>query len=257
MDALMLHHVVSGRPDGQALVLLGSLGSTLAMWEPVLELLEPHLRVIRIDHLGHGGSPVPAAPYSLDDMGREVLRVMDHLSIPSAHVAGVSLGGLIGQWLALNAPHRLNSLVVMCSASHFPPESAWRDRAAVVRAEGMAAIADAVVERWLTTSFAQAHPDVRAQLVEMVSSTPVSGYAACCEVLAEADLSDDLGRIDIPLLAIAGADDPATPPERLASIVESVPNGRLVILESAAHVPTYEQPVALAAAILNHIGRGD
>ena len=154
-DAVKLHHALDGLPDGPALLLGGSLGTTLEMWEPQLAALEPIAQLVRFDIRGHGRSPVPAGPYRIDDLGRDVLRLMDDLQLERASYCGLSIGGMVGQWLAINAPERLDRLILICTGAFLPPADPWLERAAAVRGAGTPeVIADAVVARWFTEPFA-------------------------------------------------------------------------------------------------------
>src|SRR5215203_6172649 len=159
-----LHHEVHGPADASVLLLGGSLGTTLAMWDGQTPLGQ-RLSTVRYEHRGHGRSPAPPGPYEIADLGRDVIALMDRLELQRASHCGVSLGGMVGMWLAANAPERVDRLILICTSAHMPPAWAWAERAATVRrSDGTEAIADAVVERWLTPGFAAARPDVRAAL---------------------------------------------------------------------------------------------
>ena len=155
--------------------------------------------------------------------------------------------------LAARDPHRVDRLVVLCTGAKLDPASAWTERAAAVRAGGAAVVASAVVARWFTPAYLDTHPDVRRRCEEMVAATPAEGYAGCCEAIAAMDLRPDLAAITAPTLAVAGADDPATPPEHLAAIAAGVRDGRLLVVPDAAHLANVEQPAAVTAAILDHL----
>jgi 3-oxoadipate enol-lactonase len=252
--AVEVHHVVSGREDGPVVVLSNSLGATHRMWDANLAELERHFRVVRYDTRGHGGSPVPVGRYSIDDLADDVVALLDRLGVESAHVVGLSLGGMTGMRLAARNPDRVDRLVVLCTGAHLTPSSAWTDRAATVRAGGTEAVAEAVVARWFTPGFLEAHPEVKAESEATVAATPAEGYAGCCEVIATMDLRDDLPSITAPTLAIAGADDPATPPPHLEAIAEAVKDGRLLVVPDSAHLANAQQPETITPAILEHLG---
>jgi 3-oxoadipate enol-lactonase len=235
------------------LILGGSLGTTLAMWDGQAPLAE-RLRFVRHDHRGHGRSPVPPAPYELADLGRDVLALMDRLGLERASYGGVSLGGMVGMWLGAHAPERIERLVLICTSAHMPPASQWAERAAAVRRAGTTdVVADAVVERWLTPGYAAEHPGVRASLRNMLVSIPPEGYAACCGVLERMDLRPVLGRIGAPTLVISGSDDPATPPEHQRLIAAAIPGARHEVVGPAAHLAPVERPDAVNALILDHL----
>lgn len=250
----LLGHDILGADDAPPLILGSSLGTTRDMWDPQQGALSVRLQVIRYDHLGHGASPVPVGPISLEELGRAVLGLADHLGVTRFHYAGLSLGGMVGMWLAINAPDRIDRLVLLCTSAHLPPADAWRERAQVVRQHGCAAIADAVVDRWFTPSFAQARGDVVGPLKESLKATPPVGYAACCEAIADMDLRNDLQKIGAPTLVIAGADDSATPADGHARVIASaIPVAQLAVVQHAAHLANVEQPSAVTRLILDHL----
>jgi 3-oxoadipate enol-lactonase / 4-carboxymuconolactone decarboxylase len=233
----MTHHVIEGPDDAPVVALSGSLGSTHAMWDEQAAALAGEFRVLRIDHRGHGGSPSPPGPYTVDDLAGDALALLDELGIDRVAFVGLSLGGAVGQVLALRAPERIERLALCCTSSHFGPPENWTDRAATVRAGGMAAVAPAVLERWLTPA---APPAMRARLEAMLLSVDPEGYAACCEAIAAFDVRGRLGALRLPVLAIAGSDDPATPPEWLEEIADEVPGARLHVLDGARHIANVE-----------------
>jgi 3-oxoadipate enol-lactonase/4-carboxymuconolactone decarboxylase len=228
------------------------------MWTPCVGALAEQFRVVRVDTRGHGESPAspPGTSCSLADLGRDVLEVLDELGVERAHIAGLSLGGIAALWLAIHSPQRVARLAVLCAAAHLPPASGWHDRAAAVRADGMAAIADIPGRLWITGALATRDPELLGRLQAMQADVDPESYAQCCEALAGTDLRADLGRVAAPTLLIAGADDPAAPPDALRAIAEAVPGARLQVLESAAHIATVEQPAAIVQALLAHFGGG-
>lgn len=258
--AVPVAHEVEAAPDlpadAPAVVLSNSLGATRAMWDAQVPELARHFRVVRYDTRGHGASPVRPGPASIDDLVDDLVALLDTLGIDRAHVVGLSLGGMTAMRLAAREPHRVDRLVALCTSALLPPASAWHDRADLVRSRGTRAVADAVVERWYTGAFRASEPRRVADAVAMVSATPAEGYAACCEAIAGMDLVADLPRIKAPTLAIAGADDPATPPDHLERIAEGVSDGRLLVVPRAAHLANDEQPGTITPAIIEHL-RGD
>lgn len=246
--------MVSGREDGPVLVLSHSLGSTMAMWDANLPELEERFRVVRYDTRGHGRSPVPAGPYTIDDLADDVIALLDRLGVAKAHVVGLSLGGMTAMRLAARRPDLVDRMVVLCTSARLGPSSAWRERAELVRTSGTRTVGDAVVARWYTTAYLDAHPEVAAAGVATIAATPPEGYASCCEVIAAMDLRPDLPSITAPTLAIAGAEDPATPPPHLQLIAEGVANGDLLVVDKAAHLASAEQPSKVTRAILQHLG---
>jgi len=248
-----VHSVVTGRADGPVVVLSNSLGSTHRMWDAQLADLEQRFRVVRYDTRGHGESPVPPGPYAIDDLADDLVALLDRLEVERAHLVGLSLGGMTAMRAAACNPDRVDRLVLMCTAAQLPPASGWTDRAATVRADGTVAVAVAVVARWFTPEHLASHPDIRQRHESMVAATPAEGYAGCCEAIAALDLRADLSSIIAPTLAIAGADDPATPPAKLREIADGVKDGRLLIVSHAAHLANAERPDAITHAVIEHL----
>jgi 3-oxoadipate enol-lactonase/4-carboxymuconolactone decarboxylase len=248
-----LYYERHGDPTAPPVLLLGSLGSDLHMWDPQIRALSARAHVIAVDHRGHGGSPAPAGPYTMADLGGDVIALLDTLGLEAVHFVGLSLGGAVGQWLAAHHPQRVQTLAVMCTAAHFAPAQPWLDRAATVRADGVASIARSVVERWFTPELAQRDPGLVARHVAMVSGTDDEGYAACCEALAHWDGRADLARIVAPTLVIAAQQDGPTPPSTLQSIADGVAGAEFHVLSPGAHLANVEQAGAVTRLLEAHI----
>jgi 3-oxoadipate enol-lactonase len=242
MSPVELWHRVDGVAAGTPVLMINSLGADLSMWEPQLDALGGRHRVIRYDARGHGRSAVPPGPYTVDDLGRDALALLDGLDVARAHVVGLSLGGMTAMWLAAHAPERVGRLVLCCTSAQLGPPGPWAERAALVRARGAAAVAEAVVGRWLTPAFAAARPADVATLRAMVAATPAEGYAGACAAIERMDQRSALPGITAPTLVIAGADDPATPPAHAELIAAAVPGARLEIVPDAAHLATWQHP---------------
>ncbi|HLI60440.1 MAG TPA: 3-oxoadipate enol-lactonase [Solirubrobacteraceae bacterium] len=258
MSPVALHHVADGPADAPVLLLGGSLGTTLAMWDPQVRALSAARRLIRFDHRGHGGSPAPEGPYTIAELGGDVIGVLDRLGIARADYAGVSIGGMVGQWLAIHAPERLGRLVVICSAPDTLNPDAFRERARTVRAAGATEpIADAVVANWFTAPYAAAHPDVVAAHRRMIAETPVEGYAGCCEAVATHDVVADLGAVRAPTLVIAGAQDRAIPPAQGERIAAAIPGARFELLDPGSHLASVERAEEVNRLIIEHLEGSD
>jgi 3-oxoadipate enol-lactonase len=253
MTAVELSFAVDGLSGAPTVVLSNSLGSTPAMWDPQFPALAERFRVVRYDHRGHGRSPVPDGPYDLDDLGADVLALLDRLGLERVHWCGLSLGGMVGMWMAINAPERIDRLVLCCTSARLGPPEMWADRAATVRAQGVEAVADAGIERWLSPGFIEREPEIAAGVRAMLVATPAEGYAECCGVIERMDQVPELGEIRAPTLVIAGEDDPATPPEHGALIASTVPGAQLAIVNDARHMATIEQPEEMTELILGHL----
>jgi 3-oxoadipate enol-lactonase len=208
--------------------------------------------VITYDTRGHGDSPTPPGPYTLDDLVDDVVALLDDVGAERAHLAGVSLGGMTAMRMAVREPRRVHRMVLLCTSAS-TDAGPFRERAAAVREGGTAPLASAVVSRWVTPAFAAANPEVMARLEAMVAGSDDGGYAACCEVVADVELRADLPRITAPTLVVSGADDLALPPEHQRVIAEEIPGAELVTLSPAAHIPTVEQPRQVSGAILGHL----
>ena len=199
-DGCLLNVSVEGRDGGPTLMLSNSLGSTLQMWEPQMKALTQVFRVIRYDRRGHGKSNVPPGPYSMERFGRDVLAILDDLNIAKAHWCGLSMGGMVGQWLGANAPDRFGKIVLANTTCHYPDPTRWNDRIKAVKQGGIAAVADAVMAGWLTADFREREPQIAANMKAMMLTTPVEGYIACCEALSTLDQRDLLPKIKSPTL---------------------------------------------------------
>lgn len=250
---MRLHVTDEGPTGAPALVLLCSLGSTVDMWAPQRRDLAGEHRVITVDTRGHGGSPVPAGPYTVDELAADVLETLDGLGVTRASFAGVSLGGAISQAIALRAPERVASLALVCTSARFGDPEPWQERAATVRAGGAEAIADAVVARWFTEEHAEAAPAVVKAMREMIAATPAEGYAACCEAIAAWDSRARLGEIAAPTLVISGDQDPATPPEHGRILAEGIPGARFEVVADAAHLASHQRPEIVTPLLAEHL----
>ncbi|HEY1485121.1 MAG TPA: 3-oxoadipate enol-lactonase [Micromonosporaceae bacterium] len=237
-----------GPRDAPAVLLGPSLGTTRRMWSRPATALSANFRVIPYDLLGHGTSDVPDGPYDIARIGRAVLALLDDLDLATVHYAGVSLGGMVGMWLAAHAPGRIQRLALVCTSAYLP-EGNWAQRAAQVRAHGTASIADLIVTRWFTEPFRSRAPEVVAQFVAMIANSPDEGYAACCEAIAAMDQRESLPTITAPTLVIAAADDPSTPPPHGETIATGVPGAEFVVLHNAAHLANVERADDVAALI--------
>ncbi|NUT96687.1 MAG: 3-oxoadipate enol-lactonase [Saccharothrix sp.] len=250
---MTLHHELTGPPDAPVLVLGNSLGTTTRLWDPQLPALLQHFRVLRYDHPGHGGSPPASAPYRLDDLGDEVLELLDTLGLARVSYAGVSLGAMVGMWLAGHAPERVDRLVLCCTSAAFPSAQPWHDRATAVRTSGTAAIAPVAVSRWFTPDYATRNPDVVASFEAGLSTVDDESYASCCDALAALDLRSVLPAIEAPTAVISGEHDLATPPDQQRLIADSVPGAVLHTVE-AAHLANVEAPTEVTRILLAHLG---
>lgn len=245
---------VQGPADAPALVLSNSLGTTLEMWDAQAERFASTHRVVRYDTRGHGGSDVTPGPYTFDQLGGDVLAVLDALDITRASFCGISMGGLTGLWLGVNAPGRLNHLVVANSAAKIGTQEGWTSRAALVRDKGTAAMAELAASspgRWFTDAFVAAQPAVVQRAQGWIAGLTPEGYAACCEALAQADLRGEIAAIGasaVPTLLIAGSADPVTTVADAQAMQAAIAGAQLAQVP-ASHLSNLEAPAQFDAAL--------
>ena len=247
-----LHYRIDG-DAGPWLLLCNSLGTDLHMWDAQIPALAQQFRVLRYDRRGHGQSTAPPPPYALADLGGDALALLDALAIERAHFCGLSIGGLVGQWLGIHAGHRFDNIVVCATAAKIGSVEGWNARIEQVQATGLAPLASTTAERWFTPTFNAEHADVVARVLESFVAVSVDGYNGCCAALAGADLRDDIARIVNPLLAISGDDDPVCTPSDLQAIADRVVDGRHVTLPGR-HIVNIESAPAFNATLLQFLG---
>ncbi len=246
-NELDIHVQISGPPGAPPLLLIHSLGTSLHVWDAQATALSAGFLVIRPDLRGHGLTTVTQGPGDIAVLARDMLAVLDALKIGKAHVAGLSIGGMIAQSLAAQAPDRVASLILCDTAMAIPPPDGWLARAATVRSQGMTAIADAVMARWVTAPFLNT-PEARG-LRAMLLRTDPEGYAAAAEAIAAADLTAQTSRLNVPTLVLVGDQDEATPVASAEAMAAAIAGASLIILKGAAHIPTVEVPDAVSEAI--------
>ncbi|BAI97350.1 3-oxoadipate enol-lactonase [Sphingobium sp. TA15] len=235
-------------PEGAPVLLLSnSLGTDMGMWDSQIGAWRDRFRILRYDQRGHGRSDAPAGAYSLDRLGRDVIELLDALAIDRVDFCGLSLGGMIGQWLGIRAPERLRRLVIANSSGFMGPPGSWDARIALVREQGMAPLAQASIDRWFTAAFAQAAPDAIATVGAMLQATSPEGYAGCCAAIRDMDMRRTAALISVPTLVVGGSQDPATPPAHSEALARTIPAAELVML-NAAHLSNVEQSAAFADA---------
>ena len=246
---LRTYYEWSGQDHGEVLLLGNSLGSNLHMWDKVLPGLERSHRILRYDTRGHGKSSVPPAPYTLDQLGRDVLFLLDSLGVRRVDYCGLSLGGMVGMWLGLHAPHRVRRMVLANTAARIGTREMWNERIENIRNSGMGPIADATPARWFTLSYRESHAEEMEAIREMVAATDPVGYSGCCGVLRDTDLRNDLAAIETPSLVITGTEDPATPPADGRALCAGLPDARYVEL-NASHLSAWERADDFAKEVL-------
>lgn len=252
IDDVRLHYRSDGDQNLPCLVLSNSLGTDLSLWDQQADVLARRFRVLRYDTRGHGQSERGSAPVTLERLGRDVIGLLDALAIARAHFCGISMGGLTGQWLALHHPQRFNKIALANTAARIGSAEGWNSRAALVRREGMDAVADGAAARWFTPAFIDSHAATVAAMTGRLRASDPEGYASCCDALATADLRDQIGAIALPLLVIAGEQDPVTTTMDGAGIVLRVSGARMERL-AASHLSNIEAPAQFTQALLTFL----
>jgi 3-oxoadipate enol-lactonase len=237
---IRLHYEISGCKDGAPLVLMNSLGSDLRMWDKVVAVFEKRWRVLRYDVRGHGESSVPTPPYTIEQLGIDLLFLLDACGIERACFCGLSLGGLTAIWMGMFAPHRVDRMVLANTAARIGTVAGWDERVTAVRSADMAQLAEATLGRWFTPAYRERHPGEMETIRAMISRTHPQGYSGCCEALRDTDLRNGLCAIEAPCLVIAGTHDPATPPEDGRGLHAELRGSRYVELD-ASHLSAWER----------------
>lgn len=251
---MRLNYQSTGPDDAPVLLLASSLGTTHAMWAPQLEVLSQRFRVIAFDHRGHGESEAPDGPYGIDDLGGDVVELLNDLLVERASYVGISLGGAVGLWLAENAPDRFHRFALLCPPA-YPAGGAqvWTDRAAQVRDEGTQAITEATLSRWFLPEYADAQAAEVDVIRQQLLATSPEGYASCCEALGAMDLRPGLQDITAPVLLVTTDSDASVPPETVIPLAAQIPSAHLELIEGAAHLVTYSHPDTINQLLLTHL----
>lgn len=250
-----LFYDLAGPEDAPVVVFSNSLGTTLEMWDAQACALADRYRVLRYDTRGHGRSQVVDAPATIENLADDLAGLLDALGIDAAHVVGLSLGGMTAQAFGVRHPQHTKSLVLMATSAHMPPASAWSERAALVRREGLGAIVDATMGRWFTAGTLAKTPERAAKVREAFLRIDPRGYAVCCGVIRDMDLRPQIGRITAPTLVVAGADDPSTPVAMVEEIRALVPDAEMVVVPRAAHLVAVERPDVVDAHLAAFLAR--
>ena len=242
-NGIQMNYELSGKKGAPVAVLSHSVSSSLLMWNPQMEALNTHFQVLRYDIRGHGASDAPSGAYTLELLGNDAIKLLDALGIDQVHFVGLSMGGMIGQGLALNYSHRLRSLALCDTASIVPQEAQpiWQERINKVLSKGMEALLEETMERWFTLPFLTQNPKMLALIRKQFLATPVSGYIGCAEAIRKLDYLDRLSEIKMPTVIIVGEDDPGTPVSASEAMHKRISNSKLVILPSSRHLSNVEQ----------------
>ena len=254
-NEIQINYELSGKEGAPVVVLSHSLGSSLEMWNPQITALEPNYRILRFDTRGHGGSEAPEQHYSLDQLGEDAIGLLDALGIDGLHFVGLSMGGMIGQYIALNHGNRLRSLALCDTAALIPPEAqpVWQDRIDTARDNGLAALVDDTMQRWFTPNYLDQNPPAVQLIRKLFLSTPLAGYIGCSEAIRRLDYLEQLFEIKLPTLIIVGRDDPGTPVEASQAMHKRIADSELVVLDSAAHLSNVEQSEAFNQSLIKFL----
>ena len=250
-NGISINYQLDGPAHAPVVTLSHSLATNLSMWDPQLPALTSQYRVLRYDTRGHGGTDAPEGPYTLEQLAEDARALLQALKISRTHFLGLSMGGFIGQILALKYPQMLHTLILCDTSSRIPPEArpAWEERIKVARNQGMEPHVESTIDRWFTAPFREKHPQVINPVRAMIRTTNPRGYIGCCQAIAVLDLTDRLSSITMPTLIVVGEDDPGTPVAASRTIHERIKGSELVILKSAMHLSNMEQPEAFNRAV--------
>lgn len=251
-DGCRIFYRLEGPENAPVVMFSNSLGTDHMMWQAQSKRLKSQFRILRYDQRGHGASDVPGETYSLDQLGHDVVDLVGHLGINRLSFCGISMGGLTGQWLGVNTPELIQSLVLADTSAHFPPAQMWQDRMDAIRTGGMKAISDAVLGRFFSERFHKSCPGIVSQYRHVLENMDARGYLGCCEAIKNADMRGKLNMIGVRTLVISGEHDHSTPPERGEYIAGQIPGSKHVKFD-AAHLSNVEQAVPFTTALLDHI----
>ena len=257
VNGIGVNYSLEGPAGAPVVTLSHSLAATSAMWGPQLKALTARWRVLNYDTRGHGATDAPAGAYTLDQLAEDARQLLAALGVRTTHWVGLSMGGMIGQTLALRAPELFASLVLCDTSSRVPPEArpTWQERIRTAESQGMEPLVEATIGRWFTAPFRDARRDVVDPVRAMIRATPPAGYAGCCHAISQLDLTDRLPAIKIPTLVIVGEEDQGTPVAAARAIQGRIKGAELVVLKSAAHLSNLEQPEAFTSALTEFLDR--
>jgi len=256
-NGIRMYYALEGPAGAPVVTLSHSLAARLEMWEPQVKALAGRWRVLRYDTRGHGGSDAPAGPYTLDELAEDARALLGALGISTTHWVGLSMGGMIGQTLALKAPELFASLVLCDTTSRVPPEAKpqWEERIRTADTQGMEPLVEPTLGRWFTPPFRERQPEVVERVRAMIRGTKPAGYIGCCRAIAGLDLTDRVGAIKLPTLVIVGEEDPGTPVAAARVLHERIKGSELVVLKSASHLSNLEQPDLFSGALTDFLRR--
>jgi 3-oxoadipate enol-lactonase len=247
---VVIHYEIEGPGDAPFVTFSHSLATTLDMWDMQISALRGKYRILRLDTRGHGSSSVTTGPYTMEMLAADVIGLLDHLAVERTHFVGISMGGMIGQVLACRYPNRLEKLVLSNTTCRVPPEMnpVWEERIRAAETEGMKALAQETLERWLSEQFRRCQPEITERIRSMVLQTPVRGYVGCSRAISTFDISQELSNVAVPTLIITGEKDESTTAEAAQAIQQKIEGSGLAIMPGAQHLSNIE-----AAGLFNQV----
>ena len=258
VNGININYQIDGPESAPWVTLSNSLGTTHRMWDAQIEALTEHYRVLRYDKRGHGETDVPEGPYSFELLADDVLALLEALNITQTHFIGLSMGGMTGMTMGVENPSVLRTLVLCDTSSENPLGGAaqWQERIDAIRAGGsMEALVESTLQRFLTPETVSTRPEAADAVRDMVRTTPMQGYIACCQAIAKLNLTSRLPQINIPTLVVVGAEDPATTVTMAETIHQHISGSELEVLQNAAHLSNIDQTDAFNKTVLDFLMR--
>ncbi|GLU47267.1 alpha/beta fold hydrolase [Nocardiopsis ansamitocini] len=253
MTVVPLQYRFDGPRNAPVVVLIPALGAKWSMWEPQMPELTRSLRVLRVNHRGHGDSPAPSGAYSLQELGGDLLSLVDHCELEQVSVVGAGLGAMVGLWAAAAEPSRVTRLALMSSTSWAPRDHRWRRLAAEARASGTVGVSDAVTRSWFTPLFREQRPDIVSRFVEEFERVGSDGYAGCCDAVSDLDHRAMAAKVQAATLVVSAAHDPETPPGHGRRLARAIPGARFELVNGAAHLANIERSDRVNDLLMSHL----
>jgi 3-oxoadipate enol-lactonase len=252
VEGRQIHYRLEGKQKSPVLMLSNSLGTDLSLWDAQMPAFTQYFRVLRYDSYGHGASTFSPGEYKIDRLGQDVVRLLDHLEIGTISFCGLSVGGIVGQWLALNAAKRLAKVVLCNTSAHIGTAEGWNARIDAVKKGGIASISKGILERWFTPPFHEREPGTVDRFRKILEATPPGSYAATCAAICDTDLRGEVSKIRAQTLVVAGTQDKATPPEGGRYLAERIVGSRYLELDTA-HLSNVELPQRFSEEVLKFL----
>jgi 3-oxoadipate enol-lactonase len=252
-DGCPINYHIEGQQNAPVLMLCNSIGTNLSMWDDQVPAFTKQFRLVRYDRRGHGKSGAPKGAYTMDQLGRDALAIADAAGAKKFSWCGLSMGGMVGQWLGANAPARLDKLVITNTHFYYDDKTPWNDRIKFVGEKGLAALADTMMERWFTAPFRASAPEKVARVRAMFVATPADGFIGCSQAVRDMDYRESNKRITTPTLVMVGAKDPATPPAWGEAISKQIKGAQFASVPDAAHLSNIEQSNIYTQTVLKFL----